>query len=540
MAAITTSATTPSRTLRLAGRAVPVDLPRLSDPRLHVAAVIVTIHMLGQVAFGFHVSVAQILIAIGTCAAIEVIVTLRREGRLRWPASAMLTGSGVALIFRVLGTEHGDYWSLRGWYLFALVAGLSLATKYVVRYRDTHLFNPSNVGLVAAFVMLGSSRVEPLDFWWGPFDVWMALAYAVIVVGGLLVTIRLRLLGMGLAFWIALAAGNGILALSGHCITARWSFEPVCGMHYWWVVVTSPETLVFLFFMITDPRTVPGGRVARVAFGASVGAVSTLLMAPQTTEFGAKVALLAGLVFMCLARPLFDRFLPAAGSPQDRVGAFATRLMAGEDRSDALRRLPVRAGLTVMAIALACLGLVAAGSPARQAEAVVAGGDPGDGAAAAAAVDPDELPTVTVDPMVTSLDPRLIGPGAQDLAVALARNLEVEAAAVAGRDRELLEVVDHGERLDEMRRRVDDAGPTGEAVVPHYTFDSLHLTVAFPGGAQGGPRPGFEARGTVEELTYDAAGRVVDRDEAPAEVLFAMRQASDGRWLIVDTLPLKS
>ena len=50
------------------------------------------------------------------------------------------------------------------------VAGVSLLTKYVIRYRGSHLFNPSNIGLVAAFLVLGSTRVEPLDFWWSPLD----------------------------------------------------------------------------------------------------------------------------------------------------------------------------------------------------------------------------------------------------------------------------------------------------------------------------------------------------------------------------------
>ena len=81
--------------------------------------------------------------------------------------------------------------------MFAGVAGLSLLTKYVISYRGSHVFNPSNIGLVVAFVVLGSTRVEPLDFWWGPLDVWMLAAYAVIITGGLLITRRLHLLGPG-------------------------------------------------------------------------------------------------------------------------------------------------------------------------------------------------------------------------------------------------------------------------------------------------------------------------------------------------------
>ena len=54
--------------------------------------------------------------------------------------------------------------------MFAGVAGLSLLTKYVIQYRGSHVFNPSNIGLVVAFVVLGSTRVEPLDFWWAPLE----------------------------------------------------------------------------------------------------------------------------------------------------------------------------------------------------------------------------------------------------------------------------------------------------------------------------------------------------------------------------------
>ena len=299
--------------MRIFGRTYPFVAPNIRDPRLHLAAVIISIHVLGQIALGFRVSVPQILVAILVCAVIEVGWTLHKTGTLVWPASAMLTGSGVALILRLSDMQSDDHWSWRGWYVFALVAGLSLLTKYVIRYRGSHIFNPSNVGLVAAFLLLGSTRIEPLDFWWAPFDGWMVAAYLIILVGGLLITARLHLLGMSAAFWLTLAVGIGVLAASGHCMTARWSFEPVCGAHFWWVIVFSPEILIFLFFMITDPKTSPAGRVARVAFGIGVAMVCTLLIAPQTTEFGAKVALLSGLVVLCVARLFLERFLPARG-----------------------------------------------------------------------------------------------------------------------------------------------------------------------------------------------------------------------------------
>src|SRR3954451_21794989 len=157
-----------ARTLTLRSATYTVVLPNVRDPRLHVAAVIISIHVLGQVALGFQVSIPQILAAILTCAVIEVALTFRQTRSFVWPASAMLTGSGVALILRVVGTPPNDHWTTYGWETFAVVAGLSLLSKYVIKYRNSHVFNPSNIGLVTAFVVLGSSRVEPLDFWWGP------------------------------------------------------------------------------------------------------------------------------------------------------------------------------------------------------------------------------------------------------------------------------------------------------------------------------------------------------------------------------------
>ena len=304
-----------ARTLTIRGESYPLVLPSIRDPRLHVAAVIITIHVFGQIGLGFRVSVPQILAAILTCWILEVVLTFRQARAVVWPASAMLTGSGVALILRVIGTPADDPWTFHAWHVFAAIAGLSLLSKYVIRRRGSHIFNPSNIGLVVAFVALGPSRVEPLDFWWAPLNGWMIAAYLVIGVGGFLITRRLKLLGLAAAFWIGLAVALGLLAASGHCMTANWAFAPVCGFDFWRVVVTSPEVLIFLFFMITDPKTVPAGTVGRVVFGVLVAVTSVLLMAPQTDEFGAKVGLLAGLVVLCAARPIVERFVPEPASP---------------------------------------------------------------------------------------------------------------------------------------------------------------------------------------------------------------------------------
>jgi Na+-translocating ferredoxin:NAD+ oxidoreductase RnfD subunit len=485
------------------------------------------------------VSVPQVLAAILTCAVIEVVLTFRQSRAFVWPASAMLTGSGVALILRVVGTPPDDHWTFFAWYVYAAVAGLSLLSKYVIRYRGSHVFNPSNIGLVVAFVVLGTTRVEPLDFWWAPLNVWMIAAYAVILVGGLLITRRLRLLGLAATFWVGLAAGVGLLAGSGHCMTASWSFAPVCGVDFWRVIVTSPEVMIFLFFMITDPKTVPGGRVGRVAFGALVAVASTLLMAPQIDEFGTKVGLLAGLVVLCAVRPLLDRLVPEPNSAADNLRGFATRLATGANPAAGVARGGAQAALRVAVAALAVLvlgaGIVLAGTPARGVtvpdSAEILNRPP-------AAIDPSTLPAITVGQDVVDFDHQLAGPGMQAVVVTLAQNLELENQALLRRDGTMLPTVDHGDRLIEMQGRLQ-AATTGSAVITHYQFDAIDVSLLVPFGRQDGLSLGLAARGMMIQETYDTSGNLVSRQSSPFAQTFAMRRATGARWLNVAVLPAK-
>src|SRR6266508_1054529 len=182
----------PSLVIR--GTPYPVLLPRLSDPRLHLAAVIVSLQVIGQIGFHFQLSVAQILLSLGTSAFLELAIAFRSRRVILWPASALLTGNGVAFVLRVPGTAHGDWWSLRGWWIFVGTAAVALLSKHVLRWRGEHVFNPSNIGLVLCFLALGRNRADPLDFWWGPMSAWLVLALAVIVAGGFTILGRLKLL----------------------------------------------------------------------------------------------------------------------------------------------------------------------------------------------------------------------------------------------------------------------------------------------------------------------------------------------------------
>lgn len=303
------------------------------DIRLRVSAVIMGLQVLGQVALGFKVSVAQIAVSIGTCVAIEVGVTTWRRRPVVFPASAILTGNGVALILRAAGTRHGDWWSLNGIHYFVLAAVVGIASKYLVQLRGRHVYNPSNLGLVACLLIAGPFEVFPQYLWWGYLSVPLVIAFLLVLVGAAWVLVPLRMVAMALAFLVPFTAGIALLAASGHCFAALWNPGPVCGGEYWAAVCLSPEVLVFVFFMISDPRTTPTTPGARIFHGALTAFIALAFIAFQPTEYGIKLALLASLTLACsvsgLRQLLQGQRQPRPeGAPPSMRSEFAPRPMA--------------------------------------------------------------------------------------------------------------------------------------------------------------------------------------------------------------------
>jgi Na+-translocating ferredoxin:NAD+ oxidoreductase RnfD subunit len=472
MGAPPASITAPTLTLR--GTQYPVLLPKLRDPRLHLAAVITSLQVLGQVAFDFNLSIAQILVSLLTAGLLEFAITFRSQRVLMWPASALLTGNGVAFVLRVPGTEHGDWWSMNGWWIFAATSAVALLSKHVIRVRGSHVFNPSNFGLVLVFVLLGASRADPLALWWGPLSPALLLALAIIVTGGVAILRRLHLLEVAVSFWLTFAAGIAVLAASGHTMTAAWHVGPIEGREFWWLLVTSPEILVFLFFMITDPKTIPASHAGRRAYAVGVGLLATVLIAPQTTEFATKVAILGALFLACATRGV----LALVGV--ERLAAIAPRR-------------PSRAivGSVALAGALVYGGLVvAAGVPARP-----------EKGSAAARNGVQALPAIDVveTPGIAAIDEGTAQTIVRDVVV----DLRAELLALRSRDEEVASTIASGEWLATLWSRIRD---TSSAITAgRYDVDRVQLRLRRSGG-QGPPLVVALLEGTQTTSTLTGGG----------------------------------
>jgi len=199
---------------------------------------------------------------------------LQRKGLL----SAIVTCCGLSLLLR-----SDTLWA------HPLIATLAMSSKFVLRIRGKHVYNPANLGVIAAITMLPGTWVSPGQ--WGSD---LALAVWFIALGSI-VTGRARRLDIT---WVFLGTYLGIVALRVLLLGQSWAV--------WSHQLGSGALLLFAFFMISDPMTIPDRPGARVAYAIAVALGAAfwqyVLFKPN--------ALIWALFLLTPAVPLLDRVFP--------------------------------------------------------------------------------------------------------------------------------------------------------------------------------------------------------------------------------------
>jgi Na+-transporting NADH:ubiquinone oxidoreductase subunit NqrB len=174
--------------------------------------------------------------------------------------------------------------------LAVLAAVLAVGGKFLFRIRGKHVFNPTNFGIAAVVLATGQAWVSPGQ--WGDSAFFPFLMASL---GGLVAFRALRS-DVALAFlagWAALLFGR-----------ALWLGDPLAiPLHQ----LKSGSLLLFAFFMISDPKTTPDARGARLAFGFLVAALAFYL---QFGLYRPSGGLVLALFVLSPIVPLFDRLVP--------------------------------------------------------------------------------------------------------------------------------------------------------------------------------------------------------------------------------------
>lgn len=220
------------------------------DNRYLPPLLITTILLGAQLSFGVLESYRQTLLAIGTSMLAELVLSRLLVGK--WPhlASAYVSGISVGILIR-----SPFYWP------YAMCSLISITSKYAIRWRGRHLWNPSNLG-VSAMLFLAPATVASLSIQWGN-AIWAML---VIWTLGSLIVMRLK------RFHICATYVASFFAFS--FLRSAITGDPWASTV---APITGPMYQLFVFFMITDPRTTVRAKWGQCLVAFLVAAVEAIL-----------------------------------------------------------------------------------------------------------------------------------------------------------------------------------------------------------------------------------------------------------------------
>ena len=217
------------------------------DNRYLAPALITCILIAGHLSFGILESWRMTLTAIATAIVIELVLGRLFYGQWPHPASAYIS---VGILIRSLAL-----WP------YALCAAISILSKYVLRVKGRHLWNPSNFGICAMLFVAGE-QVASLSIQWGN-NLWPMV---VIWLLGSIIIWRLKrfhITGTYVACFIVFAF------LRSFVTGSPWQSEIA--------PITGPMYQLFIFFMITDPKTTVRSKVGQCVVVVAVALVETAL-----------------------------------------------------------------------------------------------------------------------------------------------------------------------------------------------------------------------------------------------------------------------
>jgi Na+-transporting NADH:ubiquinone oxidoreductase subunit NqrB len=142
----------------------------------------------------------------------------------------------------------------------ALAATLAILSKFCCRWQGKHFFNPANFGIIAVLVLTPDAWVSPGQ--WGEVG-WYGLLFA--GAGGLVLH-RVGRWETSVMFLVTYA-----LCLLLRDLWLGWTWD------VWFHRLSSGSLILFALFMLTDPRSIPNDRGARLVWSSSIALLTFIL-----------------------------------------------------------------------------------------------------------------------------------------------------------------------------------------------------------------------------------------------------------------------
>jgi enediyne biosynthesis protein E5 len=193
-------------------------------PPLLITSILLGAHLSYGILEAWYATALSIVTAIGA----ELIMGRLTYGKWPHPASAYISGISAGILVR-----SNQLWP------YFLVSLVSIASKYVLRLKGRHLWNPTNFGVSAA-AFLAPATITVLSIQWGN-----VLAPMIVI----------WLLGSVIVWRVGRAHISATYVAS--FLLFSWVSSRLTGIPWSATVapITGPMYQLFIFFMVTDPKT---------------------------------------------------------------------------------------------------------------------------------------------------------------------------------------------------------------------------------------------------------------------------------------------
>jgi enediyne biosynthesis protein E5 len=250
------------------------------DPRDYQISVLGGLLAYGLLVLQFDIQWPQVLLTLAAVLLVQRACTaIWRLPRFD-AKSALISGLSLCLLLRT-----NDLW------LVIAAAIITISSKFLLRIRGKHIFNPTNFGVVVLLIATNAVWVSPGQ--WGNVAFF---GFLMACLGGLVVHRALR---SDVAIAFVIAYGSLLIGRS------LYVGEPLAIPFH---RLQSGALLLFTFFMISDPRTTPNTRVGRVIFASIVAFGAWYVQFRMFRTNG----LLWSLAACAMLTPLIDWLLPGS------------------------------------------------------------------------------------------------------------------------------------------------------------------------------------------------------------------------------------
>jgi Na+-transporting NADH:ubiquinone oxidoreductase subunit NqrB len=222
------------------------------DPRDYQISFLAIFLGLGLLTRDWSIKPELILVLISTCCLTQIVLTRQLTPTQNvWLSlkSALITSLGLALLLRADRVST-----------MILAGTLAIASKFIFTAHDKHWFNPANFGIIMALVLTPDAWISPGQ--WG--DDWI---YLLLFIGmGGIVLGKVGRWDTSMAFFSTYA----LLEIARN-IWLGWTWD--VSTHK----LMSGSLLLFTLFMITDPRSIPNDRSARIGWSIAIAGLAFIL-----------------------------------------------------------------------------------------------------------------------------------------------------------------------------------------------------------------------------------------------------------------------